>query len=142
MKSRSLFDKVAEDQSRSQQQCHAVQNMGDNRWPPHFLRVYARDQNLAIRKFQQSLKIGFDVRKGQALRHENNRAIIALQSARQGIIVTDRVPPLVHDTRLLEGTSTDGRASAPTEISALLAEHSDQRRIPRGEERCAQIAAI
>src|SRR6266568_3037128 len=112
--------------------------MGAGREPPDSLGVHTSDENLTVGESEQALEIGFDVGKRQALRHENDRMIVALQRARQGIIVADRVSPLVHNTRLLEDAWANCGASAPTGFFSLFAEHSDYRRIPRGEERCGQ----
>src|SRR5258708_20767697 len=99
--------------------------MRDGCMSPHFIRIHARDEDLAVRELQQPLEIGLGVGKRQALRYENNRAIVALQRARHGIIVADGVSPLVHDSRLLEDASADGGAAAPAEIFSFLAEHGN-----------------
>src|SRR6266700_6161046 len=107
--------------------------MGAGREPPDSLGVHTSDENLTVGEFEQALEIGFDVGKRQALRHENDRMIVALQRARQRIIVADRVSPLVHNTRLLEDAAANCGASAPAEIFSLLAEHCHYRSIPRGQ---------
>src|SRR5205814_10086200 len=111
------------------------------RGPPNISRVHTRDQYLSVCEFEQSLQIGLGVRERQTLRNENDRAVRTLQRAGQGIIIANGIPPHVHDTRLFESAPADGRAAAPAEISAFLAEHGDQRRIPRGEQRSRRISA-
>ncbi len=116
--------------------------MCESRRSPHFISVYAGDEDLAVREFQQPAEIALDVGARQALRQENNRAIVAIQGARQGIIVANRVLPFVHDTGLFEDAPANGGAAAPAEVSPFLAEHGDHRGIPRREEGSRQIAAI
>src|SRR5712691_11345556 len=109
---------------------------------PNSICVYSSNQDLAVRKLQQSLQIGFEIGRRQTFWHENNRAVRALQHARQRIIVADRVSPYVHNARLLEDFSPDGGASAPAEISPFFAEHGDYWRFPCSEYGGWEITSI
>src|SRR5260370_13792224 len=130
MKKGPLLQQVTHDQDRTEQERRAVQKMGEGREPADFLGVDTGDQNLTVGEFEQPPEIGFGVGKCQALRYKNDRMIVALQRTRQGIIVANRVSPLVHHTRLLEDAPANGGASPPRDSLSLFAEHGDQWALP------------
>src|ERR1700730_7432869 len=100
------------------------------RGAPDLLRVNSRYQNLPVAEFQQFLEIGLHKGNRQAFRNEEDRPPRALQGVRNRIIITDRRAPLVQHTDSFEYRSPNRGAAAPAEISALLAQHGYNWRIP------------
>src|SRR5947208_17057099 len=91
---------------------------------PHFWRIHPGNQDLAIGELQQSGKIGFHVRNRQTFRKKNNWPARAMQSSGHGIIVTDRILPLVQNAALLKDAFANSSASAPAEIfRSVFTEH-------------------
>src|SRR5271169_2134394 len=108
--------------------------MGREGGSPHLRTIDACDVHLTAGEFQEACKIGLDERRGQALRQEDNLTAALFDHHREGVVVTEGILPGIEHANLFEKSSTDRRASTPTEIFVVRAEQGDDRGIPSGEQ--------
>src|ERR1700730_611249 len=142
MKCRARGERQSQSQKDAQENRHAIKGVGGKRGSPHLRTIGTGNTYLAIRKFQQSGKVGLHKRGCQTLRQENNRPAGALEREGKRIVVAEGMLPNVQHTDLLEDWSANGGASAPTKIVGLRPEHADHPGIPGGEECGWEVAAI
>src|SRR5580704_11944606 len=65
-----------------------------------------------------------------------------MERAGQRVVVTDRAFPVFDDADLVEDAAANRGAASPAEVLSFFGEHGDDGRVPGGEKRRGQIAAI
>ncbi len=124
---------------RQKPECRVEDRMADEAQTPQPGMVNAGDDDLASAEFQKLWHRAFAIRRDQALGYENDSGVRRLSGARDRIVVAHRSPPGLEDFQSNERLAIDRRRAAPGEVSLVVSEDGDRRRIPGRAHQCRKM---